>query len=155
MLLMGVYDAVLGTENIGLLDGATSGVKILAQGRPLAWNADGSSLYYSDGERLMNFDLESRKSFDTQIRGRVIGKLADATFVIDDGETINFASVLNGKIAWRKSNIPRTVQFGIPQFDQQPKQLTLRSVQSSRAGLALFVYKGVSKERLDVVRIKE
>jgi len=154
-LLMGVYDAVQRTENIGLLDGTTSRVKILAQGRPLAWNADGSALYYSDGEKLMSLDLESRKSYDTQIQGRVIGKLADTTFVIDDLEEIKFVSLRHGKPVWRKSNIPRLVQFGVPQFGQEAHQMTLQSLQSSNNGLVLLIYQEDSgeQERLELVRL--
>jgi hypothetical protein len=157
-ILIWVYDTVKATNNVGILDSTfvehqrllPGEVRILTEGKPVAWSNDGRSFYLSREDKLMKFDLDTNKMHEVSIRGTVVGiTLGSETLAVDDGAGIYFAKLGPGHNSERRSTFRRS-QFVMSKVGKL-EELPLESMQWTATGLTLLVYQGIGRQRLELV----
>jgi hypothetical protein len=153
-MLLGVYDRGKREWEVGFVAEATSQVQIVEQGCPVGWSADGASFFYTHEDELIRFDPGTNQRETLLVKGNLLGELPESdTFVVDDGTNIMFASLRKGKLTWQESTIPRLLHISESEPGPLSEELTLQSVQGSKRRLMLLVYRGDSRERLELVRL--
>jgi WD40-like Beta Propeller Repeat len=156
-ILMRLYSAMQGTDNVALIDSSGTHLEVIGRGTPLFWSSDAQAVYYSQGDTVKKFNLSSK---DNQIvdglRGKIIGKLPDRdVFALDDGASITLESVQDRTTVtlakWNTPRVKSVVRTNSKNDATNRDQLTLNSLQWSRSGRSLLIYEGDTMERFEVV----
>lgn len=61
-ILLRVYDAVQGTDNVAFADSDGLHLEVIGEGRPLFWDTYGQAIYYSKGGIVRRFNLSTKGS---------------------------------------------------------------------------------------------
>jgi hypothetical protein len=100
-VMLGLYDSIKGTDSVALIDSSGRNLQIIDEGLPLFWSADVQGFYYSQGNTVKKFDLNSRQSRRvTDFEGKLLGHTpAGDALILDDGTNIRLQGIDGARIS--------------------------------------------------------
>lgn len=166
-----VHDVLADRDEIALIKADGSAERVLVEGLPVAWTADGNGVYYVFGGGMKRFDISDGSSETVPMPGRVFGRLPDRdVFLTQDGTSLvprnDHGEIVDIGV---KLSIPTVVGPALApnaeelrRLDQEVKNgqsagytfnLQLEKVQWSAAGRILVVYGNEVSQRIEVLRL--